>query len=208
MASLNAARESRELTTESIVLGLLNAVEDNATVTQRDLAQQLGIALGLVNTYLKRCSRKGLLKVTEIPTRRYAYYVTPQGFAEKSRLTARYLSSSFSFMRRACSEVGELFEGGVGDRFVLVGPGDLADVAMLVAIRTQVTIAAILPAECDAAVLKAALDADKFDRAIVTAMENSQAVFAAAVAAYGESKVCAPKLLRIRASAAGEVANE
>lgn len=79
---------------DRIVLSLLNSVQDGAT-SQRRIAADLGIALGLVNAYLKRCIRKGLVKVSEAPAHRYAYYLTPHGFAEKSRLTVEYLSSSF-----------------------------------------------------------------------------------------------------------------
>src|ERR1043165_6487926 len=84
-----------------IMLNLLESVERDGGQTQRRLASELGVALGLVNAYLKRCVKKGLLKVGEAPARRYAYYLTPQGFAEKSRLTVEYLSASFSFFRRA-----------------------------------------------------------------------------------------------------------
>ena len=86
-----------------ITLGLLNAVHENSAMTQRSAAGQLGIALGLANAYLKRCMKKGLIKVQQIPPNRYAYYLTPQGFAEKSRLTAEYLTSSFTFFRRSLS---------------------------------------------------------------------------------------------------------
>ena len=84
-----------------ITLGVLNAVHENSAVTQRSVAQQLGIALGLTNAYLKRCVKKGLIKVNQIPPNRYAYYLTPKGFSEKTRLTAEYFSSSFVFFRRA-----------------------------------------------------------------------------------------------------------
>jgi len=86
---------------ERIVLGLLESVERDGAQSQRKLASELGIALGLVNAYLKRCVKKGLLKVSEAPARRYAYYLTPQGFAEKSKLTVDYLSYSFLFFRQA-----------------------------------------------------------------------------------------------------------
>ena len=56
-----------------ITLGLLNAVEENSTVTQRSMANDLGIALGLANAYLKRCVRKGLIKISQVPPNRYAY---------------------------------------------------------------------------------------------------------------------------------------
>src|SRR5476649_2814003 len=93
-----------------IMLGLLDAVEQDRAQSQRLLASELGIALGLVNAYLKRCVKKGLVKVSEAPARRYAYYLTPQGFAEKSRLTMEYLSSSFSFFRQAKADCGRVFQ--------------------------------------------------------------------------------------------------
>ena len=95
------AAPSESATETEITLGLLNAVHDNSAVTQRTVARELGIALGLANAYLKRCVKKGLIKVSQVPPNRYAYYLTPQGFAEKSRLTAEYLSYSFTFFRRA-----------------------------------------------------------------------------------------------------------
>ncbi len=71
-----------------ITLGLLNTVHENTSLTQRSIAQELGIALGLTNAYLKRCVKKGFIKVRQIPRNRYVYYLTPKGFAEKSRLSA------------------------------------------------------------------------------------------------------------------------
>src|SRR5512139_3490407 len=93
-----------------IMLGLLDAVEQDRAQSQRLLASELVIALGLVNAYLKRCVKKGLVKVRSAPARRYAYYLTPQGFAEKSRLTVEYLSYSFGFFREARSDCSRLFE--------------------------------------------------------------------------------------------------
>src|SRR5215468_1944263 len=84
----------RDLQDDQVVLGLLESVERNGAQSQRHIAAELGIALGLVNAYLGRCVKKGLVKVHNAPARRYAYYLTPQGFAEKSRLTVQFLSDS------------------------------------------------------------------------------------------------------------------
>ena len=84
-----------------ITLGVLSAVEADSSITQRSLARELGVALGLTNSYFKKCIEKGLVKIKQVPANRYAYYLTPKGFSEKSRLTAEYLKSSFSFYRRA-----------------------------------------------------------------------------------------------------------
>src|SRR5216117_514816 len=91
-----------------IMLDLLESVERDGGQSQRRLASELGIALGLVNAYLKRCVKKGLLKVNQAPARRYVYYLTPQGFAEKSRLTVEYLSYSFRFFRQAKADCAAL----------------------------------------------------------------------------------------------------
>jgi len=80
-----------------LTLELLEAIEARSDVTQRHLADRLGVALGLANSYLKRCARKGLIKVHQAPANRYLYYLTPQGFAEKARLTGEYLTSSLDF---------------------------------------------------------------------------------------------------------------
>ena len=54
---------------DKILLGLLESVERNGGQSQRHLASELGIALGLVNAYLKRCIKKGLVKVSGAPPR-------------------------------------------------------------------------------------------------------------------------------------------
>ncbi len=71
---------------EEIMLAVLNSVENNQKMTQRSLAKELGIAVGLANAYVKRCIQKGFVKISQIPPRRYTYYLTPQGFSEKPAL--------------------------------------------------------------------------------------------------------------------------
>lgn len=117
-----------------ITLGLLNAVHEDSGLTQRSAARNLGIALGLTNAYLKRCIRKGYIKVRQIPSNRYAYYLTPQGFAEKARLTTEYLSHSFTFFRQAreqCTEALTACAANDWTNVALAGAGDLAEIAVL-----------------------------------------------------------------------------
>src|SRR5664279_6538825 len=94
----------------TIMLGLLESVARDGAQSQRHLATELDIALGLVNAYLRRCVKKGLVKVSEVPARRYAYYLTPKGFAEKSRLAVEYLSTSFGFFRQAKADCSMVFQ--------------------------------------------------------------------------------------------------
>lgn len=142
-----APRPRADAEDPAILLGLLAAVERDAEQTQRGLARELGIALGLTNAYLKRCVRKGLVKVRTAPVRRYAYYLTPRGMTEKGRLTAQYLTDSLSFYRRAraaCTRLTDDLAATGRRRVALVGAGDLAEVVMLSAADSGLTVTAII----------------------------------------------------------------
>src|SRR5499425_474611 len=133
-----------------IVLSVLASIEDDSSITQRKLARELGIALGLANAYLRRCVRKGLVKMRQVPLNRYAYYLTPQGFAEKSRLTTEYLAVSLDFFRRARSDCAALFRQCemLGWRNVaLYGASDLAEIAILSAGETAVEVLCVIDAD-------------------------------------------------------------
>ncbi len=119
---------------DSLTLEILETIEKQENLTQRHLADNLGVALGLANSYMKRCVRKGLIKVHQAPANRFLYYLTPKGFAEKSRLTTEYLSSSFNFYRRASASCSEVFDQchELGHHKVLLcGLSELAEIASL-----------------------------------------------------------------------------
>ena len=189
-----------------ITLGVLNAVEGNRNVTQRLVAKDLGVALGLVNSYLKRCIKKGFVKIRHAPANRYSYYLTPAGFSEKSRLTAEYLSSSFNFFRNArleCSRILEECESLDYKRVVLAGAGDLAEIIILCAQEFDVEIAAIVDAkfEHDAVlgfpVAKALKEVSAFDCAIVTSLAAPQAVYFELITELPAERVFTPSILCI-----------
>jgi DNA-binding MarR family transcriptional regulator len=131
---------------ESLTLEILDTVQRNEQLSQRHLSRQLGVALGLANSYLKRCVRKGWVKVQQAPANRYLYYLTPTGFAEKSRLTASYLSSSLSFYREAgdsCARLLDRCAENNWQRLLLCGVSDLAEIATLRAMERNFTIVGI-----------------------------------------------------------------
>lgn len=197
-----------------ITLGLLQAVHENDSLTQRSAAQDLGIALGLANAYLKRCVKKGLIKVQQVPPNRYAYYLTPQGFAEKSRLTAEYLSYSFSVFRRARADCEALFEDCVRRerrRVALCGASDVAEIAILCAREFPVEIVGLVDRAYREAgesrfhglpVERYLIELGAVDAAMVTDMKNAQAVFEGLRAQMPEDRVLTPAVLRISRKAA------
>ena len=129
-----------------ITMEMLHAVDREKRLSQRGLAAQLNIALGLTNAYLKRCVRMGLVKVRKTPPNRYAYYLTPKGFGEKSRLTANYLFRSFDFYRRARNQCDELLSSAADNgyrRVALVGSGELAEIALLCALQHDIEVVGV-----------------------------------------------------------------
>ena len=132
---------------EGITLSVLSAVESDSRVTQRSLSSDLGVALGLTNAFLKKCVDKGLIKINQIPVNRYSYYLTPHGFAEKTRLTAKYLNHSFSFYRRAKSECSLLLEECYknGQNNILLSDySEFAEIVIIVALSSKISISGII----------------------------------------------------------------
>ena len=205
---------SQESENTRIVLGLLESVERDGAQSQRKLASDLGIALGLVNAYLKRCVKKGLLKIGQAPPRRYAYYLTPHGFAEKSRLTVEYLSSSFSFFRRAredCSSVLKAAHARGWNRIALIGVSDLAEIAAICALEQGITIAAVVDATAKrdrfvGTPVVSSLDAvpGGFDALVITDLASTRETMKAALTALEAERVFVPALLGLRPDRAME----
>ena len=189
-----------------ITLGLLNAVEENPALTQRSVASDLGIALGLANAYLKRCIRKGLIKVTQVPANRYAYYLTPSGFAEKSRLTGQYLSASFNFFRRAraqCAEILTACEGRNWRRVALAGASDLAEIAALCARDHDLELIGVVDPSCESdrfaglPVVARLKELGPVSAVIVTDLRTPQLAFDTLAETLPVERVLTPRLLRI-----------
>lgn len=206
----NSDTTSREST--RITLGLLEAVESGRAHTQRGLAADLGIALGLVNIYLKRCVKKGLVKVSQAPARRFAYYLTPQGFAEKSRLTAEFLSWSLTFFRQAKEACGRVLDDEAArgwQRIALAGGGDLADIARICATDRRIEIVAIVdPAasgsQGSGVAIVQTFDAitDQIDGIVITDLGGRLELRRAAERAVGPGRVLAPSVVPMPAEAA------
>jgi DNA-binding MarR family transcriptional regulator len=194
---------------ERIVLNLLNSVDDGAQ-SQRRIAEELGIALGLVNAYLKRCIKKGFVKVSQAPARRYAYYLTPKGFAEKSRLTVQYLSNSFSFFRQAKQDCVSTFALAKESNFrniLLWGRSDLAEIAILSAVDCEMSIVAVVdrggggsPFVGKPVVTDCRDPSVSFDAVMITDVTDARRAYDEAVQLCGLDRVLAPRLLGLPAA--------
>jgi DNA-binding MarR family transcriptional regulator len=87
------------------ILNLI-AIKDNPS--QREIAKEAGISLGLVNTLLKKCAKKGLIKIERINSRNIKYLLTPAGVKEKTKKTIAYAKKSYQVIKKIEAEVLKL----------------------------------------------------------------------------------------------------
>ncbi len=124
-------------------LRILEQIEQDPDVTQADLAGRLGVAVGSVNWYLKRLINKGYVKVRQMQRRRLRYLITPQGIAEKARLTASFMEVSMRLYREtreaAKQYLTEIRQAGYGEVHV-EGDNDLTEVCYLTCLEQDMQV--------------------------------------------------------------------
>jgi DNA-binding MarR family transcriptional regulator len=129
------------------ILRLMGELDRNGSSSQREHSQRLNISVGLVNTFLKRLVNKGYFKVKTMPRNRLKYFLTPEGLARKSRLTAEYLRYSVNFYR----DIKQLLLAKFGEmetkhmkRVLFFGAGEVAELAYLYLQLTNLELAGMI----------------------------------------------------------------
>ena len=201
---------------ESLTLEILETIEQQNDVTQRHLADRLDVALGLANSYLKRCVRKGLVKIHQAPANRYLYYLTPKGFAEKSRLTAQYLSSSFDFYRRAGDSLTVVYKqcrkNGY-ERILFCGVSELAEIASLRASEHGIHFVGTFDPYSDLKsflhmpVWQSLTDIDDYDACLITSLTQANDLYSLLNQKTNHKKILVPSILGISGNATEKTGN-
>ena len=80
---------------EDTYFRVMRILQENPDLTQRELAEKLGISVGGLNYCLKALMEKGLVKMKNFASSKnkfgYVYVLTPTGMAEKAAITHRFL---------------------------------------------------------------------------------------------------------------------
>lgn len=130
---------------------LLSEVADERPISQRELAKRLGIALGLVNSYLKNFVTKGYIRIKNYPQNRYAYLLTPNGMAEKARLAYQHVNYFTSLYTVTRQDYLQLFRGlterGVAT-VAFCGVDEVAEIAWLSLQEAGLTLARVMDDDC------------------------------------------------------------
>lgn len=130
-------------TSKNYDLEILTHIEENPDITQADLATRLDVAVGSINWYLKRLINKGYIKVRQMRRRRLKYLLTPQGIAEKSRLTKEFMQASLKWYRLTREDsqcfLEQIKQAGF-EAVCIEGDGDLAEIVYLTCLEQGVAV--------------------------------------------------------------------
>lgn len=126
---------------------LLDEISRNNKVTQRDLSRRLGVALGLINSYIKNLTSKGYVTIAAIPRNRYKYYLTPNGFIEKTRLTYHHLQNFTNLYRSARQDFQRLFQNLQKEnikKVVFCGADEVTEIAYITLQEFEIELAGVV----------------------------------------------------------------
>lgn len=102
----------KNLMSEERQLDALRLLETNPEMTQRELAEALGVSLGAANYCLKALVEKGWVKLENFQNNPnklgYLYLLTPMGMAAKTTLTARFLRRKLAEYEALKAEIEQL----------------------------------------------------------------------------------------------------
>ncbi len=193
-----AFQDTREQTEQKVMVHLLSEIERNPSFTQRGLAGELNIALGLMNQYLKRCVTKGWIRASQISPRRITYFLTPEGFREKSHMVKDYLARSMTFFKDAkdqCKDIFQICTDCNWTHIALVGSGDLSDIARLVGQGTSLVLVAASTDD----------DFKSYDAVLITDTMNPQGTYDAICHKVESHRLLTLELLHVSKNSSGNV---
>ncbi|MBN2044442.1 MAG: winged helix-turn-helix transcriptional regulator [Anaerolineales bacterium] len=128
-------------------LNLLERIEEDPDITQANLADQLGVAVGTVNWHIKRLVDKGYVKVKRAQRKKLRYIITPSGIALRARLTINYIEWSMLLYRKTRRRVSDLLaelkEAGYSGARIEIrdqGPDDIKDICRLTCLEHGVEV--------------------------------------------------------------------
>ena len=91
---------------------VLRLLQDNPEMSQRELAEAVGVSVGGIHYVLNALIDKGLVKLGNFTAaedkRRYAYILTPRGLAQKALMTKRFLVKKIEEYEALKSDIEEL----------------------------------------------------------------------------------------------------
>jgi len=114
---------------------ILDLIEKDAHVTQREISKTLGVAVSMVNHYIDNFVKKGLIKRKKYSTKTVEYFVSKKGLERRKLLNIWYLKSSHEVYLSAKDNIVKFLNQIINKRFkkiLLYGAGEVAEIMLQV----------------------------------------------------------------------------
>jgi len=139
--NLNNNKTSKSLHTyyksmadEAVTLQIFNLIEENPNLSEKKITIKTGLAAGLVHSFMRHVLSKGLIRAKKVSTKRWLYFITPEGFLLKSTLTLKYFKRTFEAFKNAQKtvqvKIDSLYENN-HRRLVVTADNELSDIVSL-----------------------------------------------------------------------------
>ena len=99
---------------------LLDILDQNSELSQREISEKMGLSVGIVNSLIRSCTKKGLVKVEKLNYRSMRYILTPQGIAEKTKKTVKYIHRAYNQINKMRNYLFDLRESVYLEEFSLI----------------------------------------------------------------------------------------
>jgi hypothetical protein len=165
-------------------------------VSQRSLARELGIALGLSNLLIRRMIRKGWIRLVRIHPNRVRYLITPAGIAEKARMSQAYFAGSLKFYIETRDRIRENFAVLSAEcaaacehekRIVFFGAGEVAEIGYVCLQDSDLSLVAVvdegrmkpffgLPVRSPNRLNGMTINGNPYDRVVVMSLDDTDGI--------------------------------
>lgn len=186
---------SRQAPHDEYAHKILTAIEGGQSVSQRSLARELGVALGLTNLLVRRLVTKGYIKAVGIQRNRIRYLLTPAGVAEKARISREYLANTVRLYTETRDRIRVSLErlsaewpaGELDKRVVFYGAGEVAEIGYVGLQSTDLRLVAVVDdfvtrpffghaVQHPSALVSGAVNGEPFERVVVMSLRNSDVI--------------------------------
>lgn len=113
---------------------VLNEIDKNSNITQRELSKMIQCSLGSINILLNKMAIEGLIKIKRMPMNRILYMLTPKGIVEKLQKTSNYIKSNYNYIIDTQAKIRDTLESLVakhGEIVVLLEEDEISEIVKL-----------------------------------------------------------------------------
>jgi len=112
---------------------ILDSIDKNKDITQRELSKEVGVAVSMINAYLNDYEKEGLIKKNYQSTKTVYYYLTKRGIEKKKVLNIGYLNSSLGVYNKAKKNIIDFLDQIIVKGYkniLLYGAGEVAEILL------------------------------------------------------------------------------